>query len=321
MEYKDYYKVMGVERDASQDDIKRAYRKLARKYHPDVSSEADAEDRFQQLQEAYEVLKDPDKRAAYDQLGSAWRDGQDFRPPPDWRTDTGFGGGFSGGFAGGDAEAFSDFFESLFGDRGRHRRSGFGDGFHGRGQDQFARLDITLEEAYEGGRKRVTLTSPEADAGGRIQTQSRTYDIRIPPGVTDGQHIRLSGQGGVGIGEGGHGDLYCEIRIRSHPLFRLEGRDVHLDLPIAPWEAGPGATVTVPTLGGEVDARIPPGARSGQRLRLKGRGLPGSPPGDAYLHLRIVAPRPRNDADRELYERMRTQMDFDPRADLLRRRV
>ena len=316
MEYKDYYNIMGVERDASQDDIKRAYRKLARRYHPDVSSEPDAESKFQEVQEAYEVLKDPEKRAAYDRLGRGWQQGEDFRPPPGWDEGFEFSGG---GFTGGDAGAFSDFFESLFGRGAGHGRAqGFG-GFHGRGQDHFARVSLSLEEAYRGGRHAVTLQAPAVDARGRVQQQQRTLDVRIPAGVTEGQQIRLSGQGGAGVGQGGSGDLYLEVRLRPHPLFRPDGRDIHLDVPIAPWEAALGATVTVPTLGGDVEARIPAGARSGQRLRLKGRGLPGSPPGDQYLHLRIVAPKPRGEADRELYERMREQMAFDPRAELRRR--
>ena len=314
MEYKDYYRIMGVERDASADEIKRAYRKLARKYHPDVSSEPDAEARFQELQEAYEVLKDPEKRAAYDNLGREWRAGQDFRPPPDWEGDFSFR---SGGFTDTDPGGFSDFFESLFGRGAAHGRgfSGFG-GFHGRGQDHFARVEIPLEQAYSGGQQTVTLQSPAVDAHGGVQARPRSLNVRIPAGVTEGQQIRLGGQGGPGAGQGAAGDLYLEIRHRPHRLFRTDGRDVHLDVPIAPWEAALGGKVTVPTLGGEVDARIPAGARSGQRLRLKGRGLPGSPPGDQYLHLRIVVPRPKTDADRELYERMREQMEFDPRAEL-----
>jgi curved DNA-binding protein len=321
VEYKDYYRIMGVDRDASQDEIKRAYRKLARKYHPDVSSEPDAEERFQEVQEAYEVLKDPEKRAAYDRLGQNWREGQGFEPPPGWDEGFEFTGG---GFTGGDAGAFSDFFESLFG-RGSayghaHGGGGFGGfgGLHGRGQDHFARVEITLEEAYQGSQHPVKLQAPATDARGRVQTRERTLNVRIPAGVTEGQQIRLSGQGGEGMGQGGRGDLYLEIAIRPHPLFRPERRDVHLDLPIAPWEAALGETVTVPTLGGDVEMRIPAGARSGQRLRLRGRGLPGSPAGDQYLHLQVVVPQARNDADRRLYEQMREQMDFDPRARLRR---
>ncbi len=321
MEYKDYYSILGVERDASADDIKRAYRRLARKYHPDVSSEADAEAKFQELQEAYEVLKDPEKRAAYDQLGQGYQQGQDFRPPPDWEQH--FGRRWF------HRRRWRDFFESLFGRAagGGGGARGFGGfagrgaagGFHGRGQDHTARVEIPLETAYSGGQQTITLQSPETPARGNVQARPRSLNVRIPAGVTDGQQIRLSGQGGSGVGSGAAGDLYLEIHLRPHRLFRPDGRDIHLDLPIAPWEAALGATVKVPTLGGEVDTRIPAGARSGQRLRLKGRGLPGSPPGDQYLHLRIVAPKPKTDEDRELYERMRGQMAFDPRAGLFGR--
>lgn len=316
-EYKDYYKTMGVDRDASQDEIKRAYRKLARKYHPDVSSESDAEARFQELQEAYEVLKDPEKRAAYDQLGANWREGQDFRPPPGWDSGFEFSGG---GFTRGDTSAFSDFFESLFGRNSAygHAQGGFG-GFHARGQDHFARIELDLEDAHRGGVHSLTLRNPTLDARGRVHNEPRRIKVRIPAGVADGQQIRVPGKGGEGMGEGGAGDLYLEVSLRPHPVFRPEGRDIHVDVPVAPWEAALGTTVKVPTLGGEVEAKIPAGARSGQRLRLKGRGLPGSPPGDQYLHLRIVAPPARSDADRELYRRMQEQMDFDPRAGLWRK--
>lgn len=318
MEYKDYYATLGVERGASQDEIKRAYRKLARKYHPDVSSEPDAESKFQELQEAYEVLKDPEKRAAYDRLGEGWQQGQDFRPPPEWEQHFDFGGG---GFTRGDASAFSDFFESLFG-RAGGGFGGFGRGgagfedVHARGQDQFARVELTLEEAYHGGQRPLTLESAAADAYGRIQGSPRTLNVRIPPGITESQQIRLKGQGGAGQGRAGRGDLYLEVVFRPHPLFRADGRDIHLELPIAPWEAALGATVPVPTLGGEVDTKIPAGAHSGQRLRLRGRGLPGTPAGDEYLHLRVVVPQPKGEADRQLFERMHQQMDFDPRAAL-----
>lgn len=319
MEYKDYYATLGVERDASQEDIKRAYRKLARKYHPDVSSEPEAESKFQSLQEAYEVLKDPEKRQAYDRLGQGWRQGEDFRPPPDWGQGFDFGGG---GFTRGDPSAFSEFFESLFG-RGAGFGYGYGDrGFGGgqaRGQDHFARVELSLEDAFNGGERPLTLESSAADAYGRVQSSPRTLNVRIPAGVTEGQQIRLKNQGGAGQGRAGRGDLYLEVAFRPHPLFRAEGRDIHLDLPVAPWEAALGATVTVPTLGGEVDTKVPAGAHSGQRLRLRGRGLPGSPPGDQYLHLRIVMPQPKSEADRQLFERMRQQMAFDPRAGLRQR--
>ncbi|MDZ7828586.1 MAG: DnaJ C-terminal domain-containing protein [Halofilum sp. (in: g-proteobacteria)] len=309
--------MMGVDRDASQDEIKRAYRKLARKYHPDVSSEPDAEDQFQQLQEAYEVLKDPEKRAAYDQLGANWREGQDFRPPPGWDSGFEFSGG---GFTQGDAGAFSDFFESLFGRESAygHAHGGFG-GFHGRGQDHFARIALDLEDAYRGGVHAITLQSPTVDGRGRVHNQPRNLKVRIPAGAADGQQVRVPGKGGEGMGQGGAGDLFLEVSLRPHPLFRPEGRDIHLDVPVAPWEAALGARINVPTLGGEVQATIPAGARSGQRLRLKGRGLPGSPAGDQYLHLQVVVPPAKTDAERELFRKMQEQMDFDPRAELWRR--
>lgn len=317
-EYKDYYKIMGVDRDASQDEIKRAYRKLARKYHPDVSSESDAEERFQELQEAYEVLKDPEKRAAYDRLGANWRQGEDFQPPPGWDAGFEFSGG---GFTQGDASAFSDFFESLFGRQSAygHAHRGFGGGFHGRGQDHFARIELDLADAYRGGVHSLTLQSPTVDARGGVRNEPRTVKVRIPAGVADGQQVKVPGKGGEGVGQGAAGDLYLEVSLRTDPIFRPEGRDIHLDVPIAPWEAALGATVKVPTLGGEVEAKIPAGARSGQRLRLKGRGLPGSPAGDQYLHLKIVVPPARTDDERELYRKMREQMHFDPRANLWRR--
>lgn len=332
MEYKDYYKVMGVERDASQEEIKRAYRKLARKYHPDVSKEPDAEQRFQDVQEAYEVLKDPEKRTAYDQLGANWREGQDFRPPPGWEGQGPGGFRYSGNVSEEDARAFSEFFEELFGGGRRHGHAGggpgfggfgaefggggargFGEGaFHGRGQDHVARIEVPLQVAFSGGQQRITLPAQDGK-------EPRSLNVRIPAGVTDGQNIRLGGQGGAGVGKGGSGDLYLEVRLKPHPVFRVDGRDVHVDLPVAPWEAALGATVNVPTLGGEVETRIRPGARSGQRMRLKGRGLPGTPAGDQYLHLQVVAPQPKDEDERKLYERMRDQMDMDPRADLKRR--
>jgi curved DNA-binding protein len=311
VEYKDYYQILGVDRDASADEIKRAYRKKARRYHPDVSNERDAESRFQELQEAYEVLKDPDKRAAYDNVGRDWQGGQGFRTRPDGERGASFA---SGGYTEADARGFSEFFESLFG-----RAPGGADGFAdpgGRGEDHFARVEIGLEQAYHGGQHEVSLQAPTVDARGGVQAQPRKLNVRIPPGVADGQQIRLAKQGGPGPRGGAAGDLYLEIRIRPHRLFRLDGRDLHLDVPIAPWEAALGARVTVPTPAGEVEARVPAGARSGQQLRLQGRGLPATPPGDQYLHLRIVTPRPDTDADRALYERMREQMAFDPRAPL-----
>jgi curved DNA-binding protein len=317
MEFKDYYKIMGVEPEASADEIKRAYRKLARKYHPDVSDEADAEDRFKEVGEAYEVLRDPEKRAQYDQLrAGGWRGGEEFRAPPDWQETYGGGrGGFEswqfgdgGGFHAEDAAGFSDFFETLFGG-GRRRRP------H-KGADVRARVEIDLETAFSGGTRRISLERPERTPDGSIARQRKSLDVRIPPGMTEGRQIRLAGKGDPGPGNAPAGDLYLEIHIAPHRMFELDGRDVHLTLPIAPWEAALGAKVKVPTLAGAVELNVPAGAASGQRLRLRGRGLPGKPPGDQYAVLKIVAPRPSEDAERKLYERLRENSDFNPRADM-----
>jgi curved DNA-binding protein len=309
MEFKDYYATLGVPRDAAQDEVKRAYRRLARKYHPDVSKEADAERHFKEVQEAYEVLKDPEKRAAYDRFGKGWKAGQEFRPPPDW--DAGFE--FSGGF--GDQGIFSDFFESLFGQaRGRTAGGFTGRGFRTHGQDHHAKVRIDLEDAFKGSVRAVTLALPEMDNEGRLHTQSRVLNVKIPTGVTEGQRIRLAGQGGPGMGGGPAGDLYLEVAFNAHPVFRAEGRDIHLDLPITPWEAALGRTVTVPTLGGRVELRIPPGSQSGRKLRLKGRGLPGSPAGDQIVTLSIVVPPAHTGKARDLYERMERELPMNPRA-------
>lgn len=311
MEFKDYYKILGVERSATQDEIKRAYRKLARKYHPDVSKEPDAEERFKEVNEAHEVLQDPEKRAAYDRLGANWKAGQDFTPPPGW--DTGFE---YSGFRGGSAD-FSDFFESLFGHgspfadfRPRH-----GAGARMRGEDRRARIRIRLEDAYHGAERRVHLEVPTVDAHGRVGTREHALKVRIPPGIGPGQQIRLAGQGMPGSGGGPAGDLYLEVEFEPHPIFTAEGRDIHLTLPITPWEAALGATVSVPTLGGRVEMKIPAGGGD-RRLRLKGRGLPGSPPGDQYVALQIVTPPADSDKARKLYEEMARTLPFNPRRHL-----
>lgn len=312
MDFKDYYQIMGVARDASAEDIKRAYRKLARKYHPDVSKEAHAEERFKEVQEAYEVLKDPEKRAAYDQLGSRYRAGQDFRPPPDW----GRGFEFSQHFGSSDDAGFSDFFSSLFGSRSPFGRAGAGRGPSPQGQDHSARIQISLEDAYRGGVQTIELQSPELTPNGTVVVKPRTLRVTIPPGVVEGQQIRLAGQGSPSMSGGKPGDLYLEIGFRPHPLFKVEGRDVMLTLPIAPWEAALGATVNAPTLGGAVEMRIPAGAKSGQRLRLRARGMPGPTPGDQYVVLKIVLPSADSPQARALYEQMKRDLNFDPRADL-----
>lgn len=315
MEFEDYYEVMGVKRDATQDEIKRAYRKLARKYHPDVSKEADAEEKFKRLGEAYEVLKDPEKRAAYDQLGKNWKAGQDFNPPPDW--DAGFefsGGGFTG--AGGDSQAYSDFFESLFG-RGTGGFSGAGASqrsYNRRGQDHHAKVLIDLEDAYNGATRNITLQVPEVDANGHVITRKRTLKVRVPKGVKQGQQIRLAGQGAPGMGQGGNGDLYLEIEFKRHALYRVEGRDVYLELPVAPWEAALGGKVKVPTPAGILDLKIPADSTSGRKMRLKGKGIPGKQPGDFYVQLKIVLPPADSEKAKAFYEKMKQELPFNPRA-------
>ena len=311
MEFKDYYKIMGVARDATQDEIKRAYRKLARKYHPDVSKEADAEARFKELGEAHEVLKDAEKRAAYDQLGANYKGGQEFRPPPDWNTGFEFSGG---GYTGGDAGDYSDFFASLF---GREFRGAAGRRpAHAKGEDHHAKVLIDLEDTYHGATRTITLRVPGVDARGHVITSERVLNVTIPKGIRAGQHIRLSGQGSAGIGESQSGDLYLEIEFRAHPLYRVEGRDLYLDLPVSPWEAALGATVKVPTLGGIVELKIAEGSTSGRKLRLKGRGIPGEPPGDCYAILSIALPPADTEAARDLYRKMAQELNFNPRAKL-----
>ena len=308
MKFRDYYQILGVSRDASTDEIKRAYRKLARKFHPDVSSEADAEERFKEIGEAYEVLKDPEKRTAYDQFGKDWRAGQDFRPPPGW--DAGFE--FAG--AGGRASGFSDFFETLFG-------SGRMGGFSGqmrrpKGEDHHAKIMISLSDAYSGVARTLTLRAPEVTANGHVTTRERSIKVNIPKGVTEGQRIRLAGQGSAGAGAGQPGDLYLEVGLEPHAFFAASGRDIHLDLPITPWEAALGARVAVPTLGGNVDLTIPANSRPGHTLRLKGRGLPGRPDGDQIVTLRIETPEADDGEKEDFYRRMSELMPLDPRKNL-----
>jgi curved DNA-binding protein len=313
MQFKDYYAIMSVARDASPDDIKRAYRKLARKYHPDVSKEADAEVRFKDLGEAYEVLKDPEKRAAYDQLGKDYRPGQEFRPPPDWD------GGFEYADGAGSGQGFSDFFEELFARRAAGSRRGAGPRgaqMHARGQDHHARVLIDLEDAINGATRRITLEMPELDSEGYLRTRQRELSVRIPAGVREGQQIRLSGQGAPGLGTGTAGDLYLEVSFRPHRLYRVDGRDLYFDLPVAPWEAALGATVQVPTPGGSVGLKVPPGSATGRKLRLKGRGIPGQPPGDLYAVLQIVLPPANDEAARASYAAFAQAFDFNPRAAL-----
>ncbi len=326
MEYRDYYKILGVERKATADEIKKSYRRLARKYHPDVSKEKDAEARFKEVQEAYEVLKDPEKRAAYDQLGSNWKSGEQFRPPPDWASGFEFRGGPRPGRqrAGSgeevfEEEGFSDFFSSLFGGGGGPFASaGAGPGARRSraGRDHHASIEVDLEEAFAGTTRTLELKRPQLKEDGTLEVKQHTVRVTIPAGVTEGQLIRLAGQGEAGPGGGRAGDLYLEVHIRPHRLFQLEGRDVTLTLPVAPWEAALGGPVKVLTLAGTVEMNIPAGAQSGQKLRLRGRGLPGQPPGDQYVQLKVVLPPATSPEARALYEEMRRKLTFDPRADM-----
>ncbi len=314
MDFKDYYNIMALERDASQDEIRRAYRKLARKYHPDVSKETNAEERFKELGEAYAVLKDPEKRAAYDQLGANWKGGQDFQPPPDWDTGFEFSGG---GPTGGDGSTYSDFFETLFG-------HGFGSaqtdrrhaGFHADGEDHHAKVLIDLEDAFQGATRNITLRTPELDSSGHLITKQRTLSVKIPKGVKQGQRIRLSGQGSPGLGQGRAGDLYLEVEFNPHKLFTVEGRNVYVDLPVTPWEAALGATVEAPTPDGSVELKIPEGTTSGRKLRLRKRGIPGEPPGDLYVTPVITLPPADSDAAKQLYRKMERDLPYNPRHNL-----
>ena len=312
MEFKDYYKVMGVERDATQDEIKRAYRRLARKYHPDVSKASDAEERFKEVGEAYAVLKDPEKRTAYDQLGAGWKTGQEFRPPPNWDQGFEFHGG---GPAGAGPEEFSDFFETLFG-RGDFR-GGFTRADHrpftARGEDTYAKIVVDLQDSYLGATRSVTLKHTEIGDDGRPTVRHRTLSVKIPKGVRPGQHIRLAKQGSAGVGGGDSGDLFLEIAFRPHPRFSVEGKDVYLNLRVAPWEAELGASVKAPTPTGDVDLTIPPHSKAGRKLRLKGRGLPGKDPGDFYAVLQIALPRAETDKQKAAYREFAGSFDFDPR--------
>ncbi|MGO8857140.1 MAG: DnaJ C-terminal domain-containing protein [Steroidobacteraceae bacterium] len=313
MEFKDYYKVMGVARDATEAQIKQAYRKLARKYHPDVSKEKDAEARFKELGEAYEVLKSPEKRAAYDQLGQGPRPGENFTPPPDW------GAGFE--FSGAGNADYSDFFESLFGaagGRGRRSQRGFDTGRGGaeRGQDHHAKIMLDLEASLHGGSRTITLRVPEIDAQGRLVSKDRVLNVQVPKGILPGQTIRLAGQGASAGAEGTAGDLFIEVEFQPHALYRVDGRDLYLDLPVAPWEAALGATVKTPTPGGAVDLKIPAGSHAGTKLRLKGRGIPASTPGDFYVVLQIALPAAGDEQAKAAYRAMADALPFNPRASL-----
>jgi curved DNA-binding protein len=308
VEFKDYYKVMGVARDATEAQIKQAYRKLARKYHPDVSKEKDAEARFKEVGEAYEVLKSPEKRAAYDQVGKGHRPGEDFRPPPNW--DSGFE--FSG--AGPGNADYSDFFDALFGAQARGR-GGRTEAHPGRGEDHHAKVLLDLDASLNGGTRSFTLRMPEIDTEGRLVSKERTLNVQIPKGILAGQQIRLAGQGAPAHGSG-QGDLYIEVDFQAHPLYRVDGRDLFLELPVAPWEAALGATVKTPTPGGVVELKIPAGSHAGSKLRLKGRGIPAKPPGDFYVVLQIALSPANDEKAKAAYAAMAAAVPFNPRANL-----
>jgi curved DNA-binding protein len=320
VKFQDYYETLGVDRNATQEQIQTAYRKLARKLHPDVNKSPDAEEKFKRLNEAHEVLQDPEKRRRYDSLGENWRAGQDFTPPPGWQffgSRPGGGGGFRFETFGGDFEdspfaGFSDFFDMLFGgsDTNGRRRSPFG-GRSGRsawtraaaGADQEAEIAISLEEAHRGVRKTISLE------GGK------TLEVNIPAGTTDGHRLRLRGQGGSGSGGGQPGDLYLRVRLAPHPLFRLNGEDLEVEVPVAPWEAALGARIEVPLLEGKATLKLAPGAQSGQRLRLRGKGLARrhGGQGDLYAVIRIMVPSSLSAREKELYEELSRVSSFQPR--------
>ncbi|HEX5612531.1 MAG TPA: DnaJ C-terminal domain-containing protein, partial [Burkholderiales bacterium] len=308
MEFKDYYQALGVAREASADEIKKAYRKLARKYHPDVSKEKNAEARMKEVNEAYAVLSDVEKRAAYDQVGRGYQPGQEFRPPPDWDAGFEFSGG-RGRFSEAEAADFSDFFSELFGRMGGMR----GGAGAARGSDHHAKILLDVEDSFTGPTRQIALRVPRTDANGRLVLETRTLNVRIPKGIREGQVIRLAGQGAPSGGDGKHGDLLLEVHFRAHPRYRVDERDLTVRLPVAPWEAALGAVVPVQLPDSTLNVRIPAGAQSGKQLRVRGRGLPSTPPGDLLLEIQVVLPEASSAKARELYETMARDLAFDPR--------
>ncbi len=311
MKYKDYYQALGCTKDASQDEIKRAYRRLARKYHPDVNKESNAEDRFKEIGEAYEVLRDPEKRKAYDRFGNNWKEGQDFHPPPGWDTESSFRNSQQNFSGSGD---FSDFFESLFGASRFQTRTGYGNrSFMVKGEDIHAKLAISLEDSYNGSRRTITLNRTAIDQGGQPITQPHSLDVAIPKGIIQGQQIRLEGQGSPGM-QGHNGDLFLEIVFIEHPIFTVQNRNILLTLPVTPWEAALGSTIKVPTLGGPVDLKVPENSQTGKKLRLKGRGLCSkSQKGDQFVTLSIMTPPAKTASQKALYDTMAKSFSFNPR--------
>ncbi len=325
MEFQDYYKVLGVAKTAADEDIKKAYRKLARKYHPDVSKEPNAEEKFKQANEAYEVLKDPEKRKAYDQYGEHWKEGpQGFTPPPGWNAGqrSGQRSGFGrGGFTGTNTGGFSDFFENMFGDGAGFQYSTGGGprsrSYQARGEDLHSKVRISLKDTYEGATRSLQLQVPEVDSAGRMQHKLKNLSVKIPKGIIAGQQIRLTGQGGMGHGSAENGDLYLEIEFEPNRQFTIETKDVYLRLPISPWEAALGATVAVPTVTASVELKIPANSTAGKKMRLKGKGIPAKEPGDFYIILEIVAPPAESSAQKAAYEQMAQEFkQFNPRQEL-----
>lgn len=311
MEYKDYYKILGVPRQASADDIKKAYRQLARKFHPDINKAKGAEEKFKEINEANDVLGDAEKRKAYDELGSGFQQGQSFRPPPGWQQQHPFRQREAAGLS---QEDFSDFFEELFGGRGRAQRPR--GPMKARGQDSHARIAISLRDSFSGATRQLSLRVPEVTADGHISMRDKTLNVTIPKGVVEGQAIRLKGQGEPGHGGEPAGDLYLEVAFLPDRLYRAEGRDLFIDLPVTPWEAALGGPVKVPTPSGPIMLTIPANSASGRELRVKGKGIPSSEPGDLHVRLRLVQPRADAPRARELYETMARDLAFDPRADM-----
>ncbi|MBL0141117.1 MAG: DnaJ domain-containing protein [Betaproteobacteria bacterium] len=310
MKYKDYYAILGVARDASADVVKAAYRKLAQKFHPDVTKDPKGEEKFKEIAEAYQTLKDPEKRAAYDNLGSGFRAGQDFRPPPDWEQQF-RGDGRAASF---DDLDLSDLFASIQG--AGHARSRSRANMPIPGADFEVAVHLTLEEAHSGTQVDLNLSMPEVDGEGRLRHVPKAIKARIPKGATDGQRLRLRGQGGPGANGGRAGDLYLNIALHPHPFFRPSGHDLYLDLPLAPWEAVLGATIEVPTLSGKVSLTVPPGTPSGRKLRFAGKGLarPGGGEGDLYAIVQIVNPTVTDERERELFRQLAQASRFDPRG-------
>ncbi|MEO9102697.1 MAG: DnaJ C-terminal domain-containing protein [Burkholderiaceae bacterium] len=330
MEFKDYYKTLGVEKTATAEEVKKAYRRLARKFHPDVSKEPDAAARMSELNEANAVISDPEKRTAYDGLGQQQQAGREFRPPPNWDAGYEFTGG-GGSTSGGSGQDYSDFFEELFGRQARAARSGgMGGGGAGarraeaasfRGEDHHAKIELDLLDAYQGAERAITLRGAHLDAQGRVVNDERTLNVSIPKGVREGQQIRLAGQGSAGYGGGANGDLFLEVSFRPDPRFRVQGRDVTQSVLLAPWEAALGAQVEVPMpAGSAIEVTVPGGWKKGKKLRLKGRGIPGRTDsdagGDMYLELDIALPAADTPKAREIYETMQRELgtSFNPRA-------